>query len=35
MVFVASKVSGHCGIVIVFDVKYMTLESVYIISLHI
>ena len=29
MVFVASKVSGHCGIVIVFDVKYMTLESVY------
>ena len=29
MIFVASKVSGHCGVVIVFDVKYMTLESVY------
>ena len=29
MIFVASKVSGHCSIVIVFDVKYMTLESVY------
>ena len=29
MIFVASKVSGHCGVVIVLDVKYMTLESVY------
>ena len=29
MIFVDSKVSGHCSIVIVFDVKYMTLESVY------
>ena len=29
MISVASKVSGHCGVVILFDVKYMTLESVY------
>ena len=29
MIFVASKVSGHCGVVIVFNVKCMTLESVY------
>ena len=29
VIFVASKVSGHCGVVIVFNVKYMTLESVY------
>ena len=29
MMFVASKVSDHCGVVIVFDVKDMTLESVY------
>ena len=29
MIFVASKVSGYCGVMIVFDVKYMTLESVY------
>ena len=29
MVSVASKVSGHCGIMIVFDVKYKTLESIY------
>ena len=29
MIFVASKVSSHCGTVIVFNVKYMTLESVY------
>ena len=29
MIFVASKVSGHCGVVIVFYVKDMTLESVY------
>ena len=28
MVIVAVKVSCHCG-VIVFDVKYMTLESIY------
>ena len=25
---VASKVSCHCGVVIVFDVKYMTFKSV-------
>ena len=29
MILVASKVSSHCSIVIVFNVKYMTLESVY------
>ena len=29
MIIVASKVSCHCGVVIVFDVKYMTLESIY------
>ena len=29
MIFVVSKVSGHCGVVIVFNVKDMTLESVY------
>ena len=29
MIIVASKVSCHCGIEIVFDVKHMTLESVY------
>ena len=29
MILVASKVSGHCGVVIVFCVKDMTLESVY------
>ena len=29
MILVASKVSSHCGGVIVFNVKYMTLESIY------
>ena len=29
IVIVATKVSCHCGVVIVFDVKYMTLESIY------
>ena len=29
MIIVASNVSSHCGILIVFDVKDMTLESVY------
>ena len=29
MILVASKVSSHCSVVIVFDVKYMTLESIY------
>ena len=29
MIFVASKVSSQCSVVIVFNVKYMTLESVY------
>ena len=29
MIIVASKVSYHCGVVIVFDVKYMTLECIY------
>ena len=29
MITVASKVSCHCGIVIVLYVKYVTLESVY------
>ena len=29
MIIVASKVSCHCGVVIMFDVKYMTLESIY------
>ena len=29
MIFVVSKVSGHCGVVIVFYFKDMTLESVY------
>ena len=29
MIFMASKVSGHCGVVIVFNVKYMTLEPIY------
>ena len=29
MVIVAIKVSCHCGFIIVFDVKYMTLESIY------
>ena len=29
MVLVAVKVPCHCGIIIVFDVKYMTLESIY------
>ena len=29
MILVASKLSSHCSIVIVFNVKYMTLESVY------
>ena len=28
MIFVASKVSSYCGIMIVFNVKDMTLESV-------
>ena len=29
MVIVALEMSCHCGIIIVFDVKYMTLESMY------
>ena len=29
MIIVASKVSSHCGIMIAFNVKDMTLESVY------
>ena len=29
MIIVAFNVSCHCGVAIVFDVKYMTLESVY------
>ena len=29
MITVAFNVSCHCGVVIVFDVKYVTLESVY------
>ena len=29
MISVAFKVSCHCGVVIVFDVKYATLESIY------
>ena len=29
MIIVAFKVSCHCGVAIVFDVKYMTLKSVY------
>ena len=29
MIIVAVKVSCHCGIIIVFDVKYMTSESIY------
>ena len=29
MIIVAFKVSCHYGVVIVFDVKYMTLESIY------
>ena len=28
LITVALKVSGHCSIVIVFNVKYMTLESI-------
>ena len=28
LITVALKMSRHCGIVIVFDVKYMTLESI-------
>ena len=28
MIIVAMKMSSHCGFVIVFDVKYVTLESV-------
>ena len=28
MITVAVKVSCHCGVVIVFDVKYVTLESI-------
>ena len=28
IVIVAIKVSCHCGVIIVFDAKYMTLESV-------
>ena len=29
MIILAFKVSCHCGVVIVFAVKYMTLEAVY------
>ena len=29
LISVAMKMSGHCGIIIVFDVKNMTLESIY------
>ena len=29
MVIVALEMSFHCGIIIVFDVKYITLESIY------
>ena len=29
MVIVAVKMSCHCGVIILFDVKYMTLESIY------
>ena len=29
MIIVAAKVSCHCGVVIVFNIKYMTLESIY------
>ena len=29
MVIVAVKMSCCCGVIIVFDVKYMTLESIY------
>ena len=28
MVIVAVKMSCHCGVIIVFGVKYMTLESI-------
>ena len=28
MVIVAVKISCHCGVIIVFDVKYMALESI-------
>ena len=36
MIIMAFKVSCHCGVVIVLDVKYMTLESIYdsVICLH-
>ena len=29
MVIVVIKVSCYCGVITVFDVKYMTLESIY------
>ena len=29
MVILALEMSCYCGIIIVFDVKYMTLESIY------
>ena len=29
MIIVAFKMSWHCGVVIVFNVKYVTLESIY------
>ena len=29
MVIAAIKLSCHCRVIIVFDVKYMTLESIY------
>ena len=29
---VPMKMSGHCGVIIVFDVKNMTLESIYSLS---
>ena len=29
LIFVAMKMCGHCGIIIVFDVKNITVESIH------